>query len=738
MNDTPGRGTQDVVSVYRADAKEAVTFLRHFDPDGRHNLVAIHPETGEVHGRTFPPGAWSEIEAWVARRNGRENLYFSPNEPTPDAPDGKLRKHHIGAIRAVFADIDPDPSMPVDEARAALRAHAAKALAALPPAITVDSGGGFNFFWPLAEKLDAETYRARVEAQGRGVGHLLGGDAVQNVDRILRLPGTLNIPDAKKRARGRVPAPATVMRLAADRFTLEGLAQAYKPRERTDAETDSDEAAAAVMAELDMAFIRDHDTPEALPADLWARFERARQRNPALDDLWCGRTHPKDTSNSGWRFRLAFLLRNEHAFTPTEFGALCYAWDRVDPDGLTARDLARDWARAPVEVPDPSVWIEELPIEDTTPPTDTFAVVTVDELRKRPPPEWLIDRHIPRQSVGFLYSRPGAGKSFMALDMALHIATGAETWHGDPIRSFDRPRVLYIVAEGVYGFVDRIDAWEQRNGRKVGDGFLMIEHTINFMRAEDVAKLRNTVRAHGGAFDLVVVDTVSRALPGADENLQKDMTLFVAACEAVKRTTGGAVLGIHHAGKQGDMRGSTVLLGAGDFVFRLDRKAGASVGALLCEKQKDAADGWEEAYAFERIGLGFPAGSADGSGADEAAGGDAAGAGRSSLVPVRCFETIGPEATLTPSTTAAVLQAMEQAWREGSPWATAPQTKERFFVRRMASDFGFKAQQAEDMMAMWLSMGVVREEISDRRSKRKGLKVVGELGQDVPNEGIFG
>jgi hypothetical protein len=97
-----------------------------------------------------------------------------------------------------------------------------------------------------------------------------------------------------------------------------------------------------------------------------------------------------------------------------------------------------------------------------------------------------------------------------------------------------------------------------------------------------------------------VVDTVSRAMPGADENLQKEMTLFVRACDRLQGCVPLRRVGVHHAGKNGDMRGSTVLLGAGDFVFKLERKQGATIGRLHCEKQKDAPDGWEEPYRVRR------------------------------------------------------------------------------------------------------------------------------------------
>ena len=41
--------------------------------------------------------------------------------------------------------------------------------------------------------------------------HLLGGDSCHNIDRIMRLPGTINVPTKKKLEEGRKPALATVV-----------------------------------------------------------------------------------------------------------------------------------------------------------------------------------------------------------------------------------------------------------------------------------------------------------------------------------------------------------------------------------------------------------------------------------------------------------------------------------------------------------------------------------------------
>ena len=54
---------------------------------------------------------------------------------------------------------------------------------------------------------------------------------------------------------------------------------------------------------------------------------------------------------------------------------------------------------------------------------------TLEELEQLPEEEWLIDGILERGNFTCLYGPPGHGKSFLALDWSLHLATGRERWH---------------------------------------------------------------------------------------------------------------------------------------------------------------------------------------------------------------------------------------------------------------------------------------------------------------------
>jgi len=334
-------------------AVTATAFLKAYDLNGWHSILRINPETSYTNGKTFAPGSWAEIAAYVDAWDGKENLYFSVNAPKPHSPDKKLEKADIAFIRSLFVDKDPDKSLPFAEARAELEQFVPQVLKhSMRPSITLDSGGGFQFLWKLAEKLDASAFQKAAEEQGRGLAAVFGGDGVQNIDRVLRLPGTKNLPDAKKRARGRVVSTARLMDAHEATFSLERLAEYAPPREKPERETDTDKLIAEAGAVIDMGLARASVYYSDLPDELRSKFEKALEQYPRLKGIWNGDAsslYGPDSSKSGFRFSFAKGLAYcaDVQFTAQDFADLVHVWDQQSDaiDDITKYKLSRDWGR---------------------------------------------------------------------------------------------------------------------------------------------------------------------------------------------------------------------------------------------------------------------------------------------------------------------------------------------------------------------------------------------------------
>jgi hypothetical protein len=262
----------------------------------------------------------------------------------------------------------------------------------------------------------------------------------------------------------------------------------------------------------------------------------------------------------------------------------------------------------------------------------------------------------------------------------------------------------------------RIAAWERHRGVNADDApFCLIRQNINFMKLEDVAKLLETVQAvadeTGEPIVAVFVDTVSRVLPGAEENLQKDMTLFIAACDAVRQRFRTTVVGVHHTNAGGGFRGSTVMPAAGDFILETRREPGAMSGSIFAKKVKDSEDGWEDFFEVTKVELGDIA-------------------GRASLC-VDKTEAPAPQSGW-PSKDACrrILDAIAEAWNKGKPWSSSYQarTTGRYAPSIMVRTFEVASLNlAKEMIETWLENGVLAIEVYDTDSKLKGLRVIGSI-----------
>jgi hypothetical protein len=226
---------------------------------------------------------------------------------------------------------------------------------------------------------------------------------------------------------------------------------------------------------------------------------------------------------------------------------------------------------------------------EAEPPVFAAKLLTRSDLHKLPDPEPLIDNVLDLGTTALLYGKWSTGKTFIALDWALSVATG-RTW-------FDRPttgrKVLYVVGEGAFGFKGRADAWETGWQTTVTDESLAIlPKPVNLMNAADVGNLQALIE--WGGYDFVVLDTLARCMVGADENSAKDCGLVVESMTQLLASTPdgrGVVLGVHHSGKDGQtLRGSSVFEGAMDTVYFTSRDDEGGWITLTREKRKDGPE----------------------------------------------------------------------------------------------------------------------------------------------------
>lgn len=178
-------------------------------------------------------------------------------------------------------------------------------------------------------------------------------------------------------------------------------------------------------------------------------------------------------------------------------------------------------------------------------PTMRYTILSSYDLLSAPLMRWMVYGVLPAEGLAALYGASGSGKSFLTLSMGAAIATGDNCWFGHRITQVP---VTYVCLEGDAGMSKRLKAWSLYFKRSLPDPLRFITQPFDFL-SNDVLELAKAVISAGGANGLVIIDTLNRAAPGADENSSVDMGKIIAAAKELQSLIGGLVLLVHHTGK---------------------------------------------------------------------------------------------------------------------------------------------------------------------------------------------
>jgi DNA-binding MarR family transcriptional regulator len=180
---------------------------------------------------------------------------------------------------------------------------------------------------------------------------------------------------------------------------------------------------------------------------------------------------------------------------------------------------------------------------------------------------WLIDGVLASNKLSQTFAPPGSGKSFLELDKALCVS--------------QRYPVIYVAAEAVEDYEERVAAWEAHHGQQAGQIYFWPD-PIALKDPASVNAFLTEIHPIGPA--AIFIDPLASCMVGLEESSTGDMTIAVEALNTIRRETGAAVHIVHHTGwNDAHERGSSVLRAACRIVMKLSLDD-SGLMTLTCEK----------------------------------------------------------------------------------------------------------------------------------------------------------
>jgi len=301
----------------------------------------------------------------------------------------------------------------------------------------------------------------------------------------------------------------------------------------------------------------------------------------------------------------------------------------------------------------------ELEVEEAldhieNPPQDQLRVYSAWEtLHPAPRQDWCIEGVIARPSLNLLVGAPGSKKTWLALDLAVSVASG-QPWLGHKTKVSAQPAAPNLpshsskTGESLLG-ASRVDSPTRCEAThpveaisqplKPGESLLGVSRVDSPMRCEATQgmpvlivdeegglqrmwdRLGRVIRGHQAAPEtpvyfippagynlgrqeeaeslaarafslgvgLIIIDALANVMPRADENNVLSVQPIFANLRRLARVTGAAVLVVHHTNKQGLFRGSTFIASGVDHMLAVESPPQSDLIELATVKARDLA-----------------------------------------------------------------------------------------------------------------------------------------------------
>lgn len=274
-----------------------------------------------------------------------------------------------------------------------------------------------------------------------------------------------------------------------------------------------------------------------------------------------------------------------------------------------AVDVGGQWVEMPGDKPsnyDANDFAQEFGIDALTDllrnpktPPQRFKLLSDADLAKLPPIKWRVKNILPKEGLAAIYGASGSGKSFLVLDLIQAVAGGYD-WFGNKTKPCG---ILYCALEGEGGIAGRVAAYRIRHGVTSSNIRYLVQQ-FSLLDGSDIKDLARAIKASGQGAEMVILDTLNRAAPGADENDSKSMGEIIAAAKELQTLIGGLVVLVHHTGKDASkgLRGHSSLHAALDAAIEVRRDGDRREWAIA--KSKDSTDGKVHRFELQAVELG--------------------------------------------------------------------------------------------------------------------------------------
>jgi hypothetical protein len=183
---------------------------------------------------------------------------------------------------------------------------------------------------------------------------------------------------------------------------------------------------------------------------------------------------------------------------------------------------------------------------------------------------WLIERLWTHQAVGIIGGSPKCGKTWLALEMAVAVASGSPCLDTFAVSS-PGPVLLYAAEDSSAALRTRVETLarlHQVDFHRL-DVHIITVDALRLDRAEHQDRLESTLLAYKPA--MLVLDPLVR-VHAIDENVAGQVSLLLGYLRSLQRKTGAAIALVHHVRKNVSPTGAAgySLRGSGDLYAWLD------------------------------------------------------------------------------------------------------------------------------------------------------------------------